>query len=133
VPPTNPPVPPGTSPVPTLVTPLPTAPAGAVAPPAATPPPARRTSIDAGWRGRDRLVTGTLEAAGGARVRGARLELQRRWVGATRWVSVGQATTDRRGRAEEWQRPRRTADYRWVFPGSSDLLASRSDRVRARR
>ena len=102
-------------------------------PPAVTPPTAWPTRIDAGWRGRDRLVTGTLEAAGGARVRGARLELQRRWVGATRWVSVGQATTDRRGRAEDWQRPRRTADYRWVFPGSPDLLASQSDRVRARR
>lgn len=109
-----------------------------LAPPPATPPaltttPARRTKIAAGWHGRQRLVTGTLTAAGGDRVRGERLQLQRRWVGSSRWVSVGRATTDRRGEAERKQRPRRTADYRWVYAGTADLLASTSDRVRARR
>ena len=109
-------------------------------PPVTTPPPAGKTTVApqatklrADWKGRIRKVVGDLRRADGSRVAGAKVELQRKYAGSSRWVTVDMDTTDRSGAVASKERPRRTAYFRWVYKGSSTLEASRSDRVRARR
>jgi hypothetical protein len=110
------------------------------APPSSAPPTQaaptavalERTKVRSGWHGRRGLVTGVLRTSSKEGVPGARLALQRRYVGKP-WRTVARERTDGRGRVEERDRPRRTAYYRWVFEGSDQLAASRSSSVKARR
>jgi hypothetical protein len=77
---------------------------------------------------RDR-VAATLVTSAGSRVRDAGLVLQRRAAGASRWVGVGRARTDKSGRAVR-RVPTGTASYRWAFSGEAVHGPAHSGAVR---
>lgn len=86
----------------------------------------------AGGTGR-RKVAATLTTVSGSRVTGARLTLQRRAWGSTRWVTVATVRTDSRGMAVKSLRPPRRTYYRWVFPGEATHLPAASSSLTVRR
>ncbi len=91
-----------------------------------------RTHVRARWKARRHVVAGRMLRLDGTPVAGARVVLQRRYVGH-RWVRVGRDVTSSTGRVHLTQRPRRAAYFRWVYRGDELLLGSRSAAVRARR
>jgi hypothetical protein len=86
-----------------------------------------------GRRAARHKVVAELRTAAGSGVRGARLVLQRRAAGGSRWVAVRADRTDRLGHAALRVRPHRLSYYRWVFRGEVLLDGSTSGPVAVRR
>lgn len=77
-------------------------------------------------------VSGTLGTAGGDRIAGARLTLQRR-TGTSSWVKVTSRRTSDTGAVRTTVTPRRTTYYRWSYKGSAAHPAAHSRSVRVTR
>lgn len=116
------------------------APASSTVPPSttsATSSPASRTATASvptavTAKAKGHRVSGTLGTAGGDRIAGARLTLQRR-TGTSSWVKVTSRRTSDTGAVRTTVAPRRTSYYRWSYKGSAAHPAAHSRSVRVTR
>jgi len=94
--------------------------------------PASQTATRVFARRAGHQVVGTVAAAGGRRLGGAYLTLQRRTVGSSRWASAARMRADVHGVVRRLVRPPRPSDFRWVFRGNARHAAAYSNAVRVR-
>jgi hypothetical protein len=99
------------------------------APPPAPQPTATRITA----RAKGHRIAGTVTSATGDRLSGARVTLQRRPVGTSSWSGVSRKRTNVHGVVRTTVNPPRTSYFRWVFKGTADHAATRSNAVRVRR
>ena len=96
-----------------------------------SPPPSRTSTRLTAAATRHRM-SGTVTSAAGHPLRGARVTLQQRPVGASTWSGVARRTTNAHGVVRATVHPRRLSLFRWAFKGTPVQAAAYSRAVRVR-
>ena len=83
--------------------------------------------------GRPNVFRGKLTTTAGAAIGSAKVTLQRRYAGTSRWRNVATATSSRYGNVTATHSPGRKTYYRWWYAGSTTNRAAISRTVSVRR